>query len=73
MGGGLNGSGRVTCERPVCGLQIGTLRRRWDAAIIEADRGWSEVVLSENLSDRDCAGVRVENPFLEQWGVDEPQ
>ena len=36
----------------------------WDAAIIEAARSMGcEVVLSEDLSEQDYAGVRVENPF----------
>jgi len=40
----------------------------WDAAIIEAARALDcGVVLSEDLSHgQDYAGVRVENPFLEQ-------
>ena len=38
------------------------------------DAAGGEVVLSEDLSDReDYARVRVENPFREKCGVDEPQ
>ena len=43
----------------------------WDAAIIEASRALGcELVLSEDLNDgQDYGGVRVANPFADEWAT----
>jgi predicted nucleic acid-binding protein len=72
---------RFTVQEITIGVMLAAVETRqrfgisyWDAAIIEASRALGcDVVLSEDLSDGDYAGVRVENPFRAGWGVDTPR